>query len=750
MDPESASPTADPADTSSPYARIFLASPDAIVVADDQGRFVDVNPAACSLFWLSRERLVGCRLEDFVKPAAGSSPRHGRLELWIRRPDGEFRAIECVEVPGFLPGRHASFLRDVTDRKSSETLTLKFKSLIENSTDFIGFATTDGIPIYINNAGLTMMGLSGIADAQTRRVIDFHMEEDKAFVLNTIIPEVMKTGTWQGEFRFRHFGTGLSIPVFYTFFRIDDAVTGEVSGIATVTRDISESKRQRETLEANSSQLRLITDVMPQMVWTTAPDGTHLYFNKGWTDYTGLSLDESHGWGWQDVLHPDDLERTTLVWTRSLSTGNDYQIEYRMRGKDGSYRWQLARAQPLRDADGKILQWFGTCTDIEAQKNAQELLRAAQGATERERERLYGIFMDAPVVINVIRGEDLTIEFTNRMHQQLFGSGRKLEGLPLEEALPGIAPDLIRMHREVIGSGRRHVSGELSATLDYDNDGKPYEKIWHAIYQPLRNQLGAVDALMTFALDVTEQVRARIQTQDLILRLQQERELREQFVSALTHDLRSPLSAARMSAQLLARGPDDPDSVRKNAARIIANIDRVDSMIRDLLDANLIRAGETLPIHAAECDLHRQLQVTLDELATVHGDRYHLVSKAPVVGFWDCASIQRALENLCNNAVKYGSPRERISVQLTASADEVEISVHNWGQPLSSDEQKGIFKYFHRAAAARSSVNAGWGIGLTLVKGVAEAHRGSVSVTSSAREGTIFTLRIPRDARSDC
>ena len=739
---------------SSMYAVLFDASPDAILIADDEGRYLEANPAACRLFGTSRERLLGCRISDFSEPAQASATQgpvsasrraaSERREFRIRRPSGETLTLESVAIADFLPGRHASFLRDVTERKSRENLVLKFHALIEKSADFIGFATPDGAPLYINDAGLKMTGLRDLADAQGRRVIDFFLDEDKPFVLGTMIPAVMKIGQWQGEFRFKNLATGSAIPVYYNFFRIDDPSTGEVAGIATVTRDISEPKRQREVLEANERQFRLLTELIPQMVWTTTPDGTHLYFNKGWTDYTGLTLDQSVGWGWQDVLHPDDVERTTEVWTRSLRTGTEYQIEYRMRGKDGAYRWQLARAHPLRDPEGKILQWFGTCTDIDAQRKLQDLLRESQVATERERKRLYAIFMDAPVVIKVVRGNDLVVEFTNRLYQQLFGPDRKLIGLRFDEALPELDQSLVEIQRQVIRTGQKFEARELPATLDYDNNGKPYEKLWHAFYEPLRNEEGEVDALITFAFDVTEQVRARKQTQDFIVRLEQEREIREQFVSALTHDLRTPLFAARMSAQMTVRSPNDPDRVQKNSARVISNIDRADRMIRDLLDANLIRAGERLPIHVAVCDLDARLKETLDELSTVHGDRFELRSEGPVVGCWDSASLQRVLENLCNNAVKYGSTHEKIEVALAGSDEEVQISVRNRGNPLSYEELANLFKSFHRTAAARSSRTGGWGIGLTLVKGVAESHRGSVSVTSSPEEGTIFTLRIPK------
>ena len=739
-----------------PYQRLFESSPDAIVVADDDGRYVDANVAACSLFGVPRERLLGARIADFADGRDGAQiqarysafVRDGaeRGEFKLRRPDGEVRTLEYVAVAGFMPGRHASFLRDVTARKAAEQLAGKFQTLIENSTDFIGFATLAGEPIYINRAGLTMIGLSSLDDARQQRVIDFHLDEDKPFVLSTIIPEVLQSGRWEGEFRFRNFATGAAIPVFYTFFRIDDPATGEASCIATVTRDITGTLRQRQALEASARELRRITEIMPQMVWTTTPDGTHTYFNKRWTDYTGLSLQKSRGWGWQDVLHPDDLARTTEVWSHSLQTGSDYQIEYRMRGRDGLYRWQLARAQPLRDDKGKILQWFGTCTDIEPQKKLQELLQATQTATERERKRLFAMFMDAPLFIKVVRGPELRIEFTNRLYQKMFG--RPLDGLPFEGALPEVAPALVATHRQVLESGQPRVERELAVTFDYDRNGKPYERLWHANYEPLRDEAGAVTAVMTFAFDVTEQVRARKHTAELIARLEQERELREQFVSALTHDLRTPLSAARMSAQIIARSVGEPDRVQRNSARLMQNLDRADGMIRDLLDAHLIRAGERLPIHAAACDLHQLVREALDELAAVHGDRFEFESEGPVIGYWDGGSLQRVLENLCNNAIKYGSEHDKVTVRLRElPADEVELSVRNRGNPLSEAEQKELFRSFHRAPAVRSSRISGWGIGLTLVKGVVEAHAGVVSVASSATEGTLFTVRVPRDAR---
>ncbi len=114
-----------------------------------------------------------------------------------------------------------------------------------------------------------------------------------------------------------------------------------------------------------------LAEAVPQIVWTANPDGSLDYYNQHWVDYTGMSIEETLGWGWGPVLHPDDLQRCIDIWTNAYTTGHPYEIEYRFkRASDGSYRWHLGRALPVRDLDGKIIKWIGTCTDIEEQKQA--------------------------------------------------------------------------------------------------------------------------------------------------------------------------------------------------------------------------------------------------------------------------------------------------------------------------------------------------------------------------------------------
>jgi PAS domain S-box-containing protein len=140
----------------------------------------------------------------------------------------------------------------------------------------------------------------------------------------------------------------------------------------------------RIELEAALARLRAITDSIDQMIWSTLPDGYHDYFNQRWYDYTGVQEGATDGDAWNDMFHPDDRERTWAVWRHSLATGEPYHIEYRLRHRSGAYRWVLGRAQPVRDEEGRIVRWYGTCTDIQDIVDAREVLARSRSELEVE------------------------------------------------------------------------------------------------------------------------------------------------------------------------------------------------------------------------------------------------------------------------------------------------------------------------------------------------------------------------------
>lgn len=136
----------------------------------------------------------------------------------------------------------------------------------------------------------------------------------------------------------------------------------------------SETSRGEAQRAADDSdaRFRVLADAMPQMVWSTLPDGFHDYYNARWYEFTGVPAGSTDGEGWNDMFHPDDQARAWARWRHSLETGEFYEIEYRLRHRSGVYRWTLGRAAPIRDEEGRITRWFGTCTDIDDLKRMEQ------------------------------------------------------------------------------------------------------------------------------------------------------------------------------------------------------------------------------------------------------------------------------------------------------------------------------------------------------------------------------------------
>ncbi len=149
---------------------------------------------------------------------------------------------------------------------------------------------------------------------------------------------------------------------------------GEVIGSVIAQMDITDRVQAEQTARENEAKFRNITNAMPQIVWSTLPDGFHDFYNQQWYDFTGVQGGSTDGEGWNNIFHPDDQPRAKARWSQSLASGETYEIEYRLRHHSGDYRWVLGRALPLRNERGDIVRWMGTCTDIHERKMSQEAL----------------------------------------------------------------------------------------------------------------------------------------------------------------------------------------------------------------------------------------------------------------------------------------------------------------------------------------------------------------------------------------
>ncbi len=226
-----------------------------------------------------------------------------------------------------------------------------------------------------------------------------------------------------------------------------------------------------------------------------------------------------------------------------------------------------------------------------------------------------------------------------------------------------------------------------------------------------------------------------------------QREMREQFVSTLSHDLRTPITSAKTAAELIAHSPESSGQVARLAFRIIDDLSRSDRMIRDLLDANRIRSGQKLSLEVQETKILELVKTTIANLTRVYGDRFTLNADHEVVGYWSGKDLERTIENLAINGVKYGAPDTPIDIQVTDQGEKITISVHNSGSLITPSEQEALFQPFSRIKNLDTKGKKGWGLELTLVFGITEAYGGTVQVKSEADRGTTFTITLPKDAR---
>ena len=261
------------------------------------------------------------------------------------------------------------------------------------------------------------------------------------------------------------------------------------------------------------------------------------------------------------------------------------------------------------------------------------------------------------------------------------------------------------------------------------------------------------DALIGFSKvvqDLTERnllVRERDLSRSAVMNFRVEREVRERFIAMVSHDLRTPLSAAKVSAQLILRRPEAHQRHLELAARVVSNLERLDRMVMDLLDTSRLREGQALSLKLSHFTLLDLSQEVADELATVHGDRFVVHADEPVEGHWSREGLRRVLENLAVNAVKYGEPGTSITFSLHRSDHRAGLRVINLGKGLTPEQQAALFGLFQRGEEAEESAQPGWGVGLTVVRGIVEALGGTVGVTSTPNSGTTFLVDLPIDSR---
>lgn len=289
----------------------------------------------------------------------------------------------------------------------------------------------------------------------------------------------------------------------------------------------------------------------------------------------------------------------------------------------------------------------------------------------------------------------------------------------------------------------RVLEGHTESGEDIFASVKGIDTYYEYTFAPVKDASGKVIGISCMSRDITDRKRMEAELTQNVAALQKERELREHFIMAMTHDLRTPLTAAKLSAQIIQKHPSDEKAINKFASRIIENVERTDMMIRDLLDSLRLKSGEGITLNKEVCILNALVESLVEELTHIYGQRFQVEMTEMIKGEWDKQAIRRTIDNLLTNAIKYGDPEKTITIKLFKETRFDCISVHNEGEPMNPEEMPNLFLPFMRMKKAKESGQRGWGLGLNLVMGFVDAHGGTVIVDSGADRGTTFTVKLP-------
>ncbi|XXX78191.1 PAS domain-containing sensor histidine kinase [Sorangium sp. So ce134] len=259
-----------------------------------------------------------------------------------------------------------------------------------------------------------------------------------------------------------------------------------------------------------------------------------------------------------------------------------------------------------------------------------------------------------------------------------------------------------------------------------------------AIAAPLLDAQARPRGLLVQILDTTEQAAARAREAELERR-------RQHVLSHITHDLRSPLTAAMFYAESLELARAEHDTKRL-AGRIVRSLRRMDQMIRNLRDVQRLHAGHRLQVTLGACDLAAIAREVVDDLSPFHDQPVVVRGEACVRGVWGEDELRRAIGSLVSNALRHGAQGAPVAIAVEAAPELAIVAVHNEGPAIPPDDQARLFAPFFRAGAPAADVPRGWGLGLAFVRGCAEAHGGRVRLESDAERGTTFTLELPLDS----
>ncbi|HMO24701.1 MAG TPA: PAS domain-containing protein, partial [Tepidisphaeraceae bacterium] len=739
------------------------ASPDGFMafrsIRDASGQIVDfewtyTNASAAKIVQRRPDELIGKRLLD-VMPG---NKREGLFDQYVRvvetaRPftrelqydhDGITIYVRLTATPagdGF-----AVAFTDLSDlRRVEEALRQRttFLRAIAESTQDVNFAKDlHGRLTFANPATLALIGKSE-SDVLGRTDMELLQDKDAARRVMENDRRIMERGETEELEEIVPLPDGtdriwLSRKVPY---RDED---GKVAGLLGISRDITVRRQTELRVLESERRFRSVVESVPGHIWTAQADGSIDFSGPWMSNYTGVAPDRLHGDAWHEVVHPADLPRTVEAWTRSLRTGETYSVEFRIRSRNGDYRWMASRAVPQRDEQGRIIRWFGYTGDIHDQRLKDDALRDSA-------ERLQLTAAAAGMGFWTIDLQSRTV--------MLDETCARLIELPAGVAIPNSTvrericaqdyPQVRAAIDDALGGNRYAVEFRINL-----RDGT--QRWLGALGNVIRENDRQV-RLVGVNWDITHRKRAEAEREALLdaerrARTEAERasRLKDDFLATLSHELRTPLNAIIGWAEILASpgAIGEPDTLRSGVDAILRNARSQTELVNDLLDMSSIINGK-LRLDLRTLDLRPLVLAAIDTVRPAADARQVRIETDLIEAVGDIRGdphrIQQVVWNLMTNAVKFTPAGGTVRVTLRNIDPVVRLSVCDTGQGIAPDFLPHVFDRFRQADASTRRRHGGLGLGLAIVRELVELHGGTVSAASDgAGRGATFCVDLPR------
>jgi len=732
---------------------IFDGALDAMLLADDVGRYVDANPAAWELFGLPKEQLVGRSILDFAPPGYAQSAEwatfaqkgHLRGELPLMRPDGTRRTLELSAAANIIPGLHLSVLRDVSDRKQQDEALRETQRLLEEAQavaevgGWVAQLDPDA-PVYWSKESYRIAGLTNDTPLTVNRLFEQVVHpDDRAAVQQAFRAANAANALFESEHRLvRPDGETRWVCARGRFER--DANGAPLRVIGTM-QDITERRRVLDRLSASEGRYRRIVETTSEGVWLSDASYLTTFVNQPMADMLGYTRDEMVGQTVFMCLTDQGRARAIAKFELRRRGGSSDTYENCYRRKDGTTLWALARTNPIFDENGEFAGTVGLLTNMTERRQFEEARNQLAAIVESSHDAIFS------------RSLSGTVTSWNRAAAELFGyTTEEIIGQPNTILLPA------DRQSEVLGILARVCDGK-SVDLDtarVRKDGSLVEV--SVLASPIRNSEGAVIGASLIARDITDrrENEALLQRSHEQLRQSQKMEAIGVLAGGVAHDFNNILSVILSYTTMVIDDLKPNDPSRADLEEVHTAGLRAADLTRQLLAFSRQQVLQPAVLDLTEIvgGLQRMLVRVLGEdilLSVLDTQRVGMV-------YADAGQIEQVLMNLVVNA-RDATPRGgSVTIELSNAILDAEyakehpevtpgryvmISVTDTGTGMDRPTRERMFDPFFTT----KEEGKGTGLGLSTVHGIVQQSGGHIRVFSELGVGTTFKVYLPRTDR---